>query len=403
MSRGHAEERLILASAGIAARRSALTGTPQSGELAATLDWELLTGKLRARRLLATLGPRIIEMLGADRIDERFSLALEQALTSGRHQGAFLQMIAARAAAELEAAGIPSVPLKGPRLSEALYGDPARRPSSDIDLLVAPENLLRAVDVVRGMGYQEPVDVVDERGLPLLHFALAHERDELPPIELHWRIHWYEERFACERLLPTLAGAPSRCAAGALQSHEDPTLSVGGIDELLALLLFYARDGFVDLRLATDIGAWWDAFGPDVQAEAFERAVLAYPQLARAAVAAAQAAHDVVGLPLERLGGNVRLDWRARIAVRLANPNPSSSQAQVYADMGLIDGLLIPPKGFRSFLRRQVVPARARIREGAHDSTWLERSSVMHCLRVVSRYGLALMRLLLAPKPAESR
>lgn len=31
---------------------------------------------------------------------------------------------------------------------------------------------------------------------------LVHERGELPLVELHWRMHWYEQDFARERLLP---------------------------------------------------------------------------------------------------------------------------------------------------------------------------------------------------------
>jgi hypothetical protein len=383
MTQRQAEEQLILASAGVAARRHAFAAA-DAARLAGTLDWGRLTAQLRGRRLLATLGPRIVELLGG-RAEQRFELALEEALRNGRHQGAFLQMIAARMVGELDDAGIASVPLKGPQLSEALYGDPARRPSSDIDLLVAPEQLRRAVEVVRRIGYRPPTDTVDARGLPLLHFALAHERDELPPIELHWRIHWYEERFACERLL-------------------GPTARRGSIDELLALLLFYARDGFVDLRLATDVGAWWDAFGESLADGDFERSVRAYPQLERVLVASARAAHEVVGLPTGWLGDYAsHFDRRARIAVRLTNPNPRSSQAQVYADMGLVDGLLIPSKGFWAFLRRQMVPSHARIRESAQGSGWQARSSLMHCIRVVGRYGLALARLLVAAKPVEPR
>src|SRR5205814_8803590 len=100
---------------------------------------------------------------------------------------------------------------------------------------VAPEHLKRAVEVVRELGYARPTDYVDSSGLPLLHFALVHERDELPPVELHWRIHWYETRFARERLL-----APD----GAPDWRPAP------VDELAALLLFYARDGFTGLRQA---------------------------------------------------------------------------------------------------------------------------------------------------------
>jgi hypothetical protein len=383
------EEQLILASAAVEARRRELLSQERLDELTAALDWERLTNELRSRRLLATLGPRVVESFG-ERTEPRFVLALEEALQNGRHQGAFLQMIATRAIGELADRQIASVPLKGPQLSEVLYGDPARRPSSDIDLLVSADRLHDAVRVVREMGYEAPVDAVDDRGLPLLHFALAHEHDQLPPIELHWRIHWYEERFARERLLRSVA------------EHDDARARLGGLDCLLALLIFYARDGFVDLRLASDIGAWWDAFGTSVESEEFERTIRSYPRLERALVASAHAAHDVVGLPIEWLVGRARrLDARTRIAVRMANPNPHASQAQLYADMGLVDGLLTPPGGLRTFVARQVMPSRERIRSNPEGSEWRASSRVMHGLRVLGRYGMALARVLVGVKPVE--
>ena len=102
-----------------------------------------------------------------------------------------------------------------------------------------------------------PTDYVQDSGLPLLHFVLVHERGELPPVELHWRVHWYEQRFARERLLPPTAGQEG-------QWRPAPA------DELTSLLLFYARDGFIDLRLATDLGAWWDVHGPDLDPGALD-------------------------------------------------------------------------------------------------------------------------------------
>jgi hypothetical protein len=364
-------------------------GRERAVELASALDWENLAGRLRARRLLHTLGPRIVDLAG-DRAEADFGLELAEALSAGRRQGAFLQMIATRVMEDLSEAGIASVPLKGPQLSEALYGDPGRRPSADIDLLVAPDRLGAAVETVRAMGYRPPSDPVDGRGLPMLHFALTHERGELPPVELHWRVHWYEERFARERLLE---GGHTRGRA------------LGAVEDLLALLLFYARDGFVDLRLATDVGAWWDAFGEHLPPQALEETVRAYPELDRVARAAAAVAQRVVGLPSERILSERPLDRRARIAARLANPHPHSSQAQVYADMGLIDGLLAPRGGLPAFVRRQIVPLRSVI-DGETHTPHQGGSAFLRGARVIGRYGLALARLIVSPKeprPAGSR
>ncbi len=85
-----------------------------------------------------------------------------------------------------EAAGVPVIPLKGPALGEALYPDPALRPSSDLDLLIRPETLLRVDGLLRDVGY---------RRLPDAHswdFDIAYDRATLYEgpsgvrVDLHW-------------------------------------------------------------------------------------------------------------------------------------------------------------------------------------------------------------------------
>lgn len=374
------EEQLALLSAGTSARREA--ARPLASQLGTLVDWGALGELLSARRLLPTLGPRVLELTGGDGAGE-FAAALEQALAAGRRQGALLALVAARVLAKLAEAGIRCTPLKGPHLSEVLYGDPGRRLAADVDLLVAPEELGAAVTVVRELGYAPPSDHVDKHGLPSLHFALTHERGELPPVELHWRVHCYEAKFAQERLL-----AP----AGDLSGEWRPA----PIDDLVALLLLYARDGFMSLRLATDIGAWWDVFGASLEPAALDEPMRVYPALERVLLAAVSVAKKTVGLPAERVTQRgARLDRRGRLAARLATPHPHASEPQIHADMGLIDGLLAPPGGLRAFVRRQVVPPREVLREYAHGSPHGRAASspLGHGMRVLGRYGLAVVRV----------
>jgi hypothetical protein len=382
MTHMKAEEQITLLSAATAPRRAAMGARAQ--ELGATLDWARLLKMLRFRRLLATLGPRILELAPAQ-AGAGFDAAVADALEAGRRQGAFLQLVGTRAIGALADAGIRSAPLKGPALSEAIYGDPGRRLSGDIDLLVAPEQLRDAVDVVRGLGYDAPGDYVEDGGLPLLHFALVHARGELPPVELHWRIHWYEQRFAAERLLPPSVSA-------------EPSWRPAPSAELAALLLFYARDGFIDLRLATDLSAWWDAFGEQLAPGALDELARDYPNLARVLRVSAGAAERIVGLPAARVLSGPGLGRRGRLAVRLANPNPRGSESQLYADMGLVDGLLTPPGGFGAFVRRQVVLPREVLEERARRSSrWWVKSPIPRGIGVVARYGVTMTRLLRPP------
>ncbi|HEX4837611.1 MAG TPA: nucleotidyltransferase family protein [Solirubrobacteraceae bacterium] len=384
MDRVGAQRQLILLAAGTQARRR--TMRERASLLANEIDWTQLAEVLSIRRLLPTLGPRIVELAGEHASDD-FRTAVDRSLEAGRRQGVLLQLVSRRVSAELARAGIRSTPLKGPSLGDAIYGDPGRRPSSDIDLLVARERLRDAVEVVRELGYGAPTDHVDRDGLPQLHFALVHERGELPPVELHWRVHWYEQSFAGERLL------------GGSDVRED--WRPAPADELAALLLFYARDGFLDVRLATDVGAWWDAFGKRLAPGSLRAVLDAYPALVRVLTASARVAEKIVGLPAgELIGWERKLDRRGRIAVRLANPNPhGTSQAQLYADMGLIDGLLAPRGGMGAFARRQLLPPREVLRERAqHAQQGRPSSSMGHGMRVLGRYGLALARLARAPE-----
>jgi hypothetical protein len=378
------EEQLILLSAGTTARRQAASGEIE--ELVTVVDWPLLADLLHERRLLPLLGPRLVELAG-DRAGAEFEKNVTQALDASRRRGVFLGAIAKRVIATLTDAGIRCTVLKGPVLSEALYGDPGRRPSSDIDLLVERKRLHDAVEVVRKLGYRAPNDPTDECGLPMLHFALIHERGQLPPVELHWRIHCYEQSFAGERLL-----APSDELAGAWRPAP--------IDELAALLLFYARDGFIDLRLATDLGACWDVFGARLPLGALDESIRAYPELEHMLLAAAEVAEKTVGLPVDRLTAyRSKLNRRDRIAVRLATPHPHASQSQLYANMDLIEGLLAPSGGFMAFVRRRVIPPREVLNEHAlktQRQRAISRSG--HGVRVLVRYVLAIARLL---RPSE--
>jgi hypothetical protein len=365
-------ERLVLAAAGTAARRRASAAAAR--EAARAADWPKLARLLGERRLLATLGPRLIELAG-DASSRQFATAVASAVAETRRQAALVHLVGEQVRERLAAAGIRSSVLKGPELGERIYGEAGRRPSSDVDLLVDASDLHPAVAVVRQLGYGAPLDREREGGLPLLHFALVHEAGELPPVELHWRIHWYEREFAATRLLP-----PPGCR----DRLPEPA------DELLALLLFYARDGFAGLKQATDIGAWWDSRGSDLAPGALDRAVAPFPALRPAVLAASRAAEAVVGLPAGDLIKD-RLGVRTAAAARLANPLPASTEAQVFADMGLVDGLLAPAGDWRGFVSRQVLPPPTAMPRRPDGRPQTRHG---HAARVLARYCLASPRLL---------
>jgi hypothetical protein len=369
-----------LLTAGTAERRAAVR--PEAEVLAAGVDWSALAGLLQVRRLLVTLGPRILDT--ATPPGPGFADLVGKALEAGRRHGSFLQLLGSRLTAMLQEEGVAVAALKGAKLSEDLYGDPGRRLSNDVDLLVDPGRLADAVEVVRGLGYEPPEDFVDERGLPQLHFALVHPRNELPPVELHWRVHWYEERFARERLLPP-AGSGS-------DWRPEPAA------ELAELLLFYARDGFVNLRLAVDIATWWDVRGGELEPGEMLEILTSYPQLARALTTALKVSERIVGLPAGGiLGAAPRLKLRDRVAARLADPHPTVRPAQQHADMGFVDGLLTPARDLPKFARRQIFLPAGVFRQYAKHDDFSARSPFDYALRVLARFGISGARALRRP------
>jgi hypothetical protein len=78
------------------------------------------------------------------------SLAVRHREASQAHTTTLLEMVAA-----LEGAGIRTVALKGAVLAHDLYPSPALRPRRDIDLLVSEADALRAVDVLRSLGFDD--------------------------------------------------------------------------------------------------------------------------------------------------------------------------------------------------------------------------------------------------------
>ena len=312
-SAGHAEAALARLSAGTTARRAATKSDAE--RLIDRIDWSALAAMLTARRLLPLLGERIVELAG-DRAPASFVEATGEAIRAGAELDGLLELLTIQMIDALEAAGIPSMLLKGPALGRALYGKPGRRPSADIDLLVRAEDLNGAVEVAERLGYRDLEPYRPGKRLPLLHRRLVHQQPGLPVLELHWRVHWYEQLFSREMLLRSSPGGP-------IGNRAIPA------DELTGLLLFYARDGFVDLRLACDLGAWWDALGPQLPPGAVAEQIARYPALGRVLVAAAEVGDRVVGVPrLALLGEEQRLERRVRLATALANPDARGDRTQ---------------------------------------------------------------------------
>jgi hypothetical protein len=337
-------------------------------ELAAHADFGDLRRVLEGQRLLPLAGTRLLDATTGVLPDD-FGRAVDASVASGRRQAVLLEEVGARLLARLEAAGIPALELKGPRLSRRLHDDPAMRSvSADVDVLVSASSFEAAVAAAGREEYRKPAGVSWWDGLPLFEVGLSPRREWLPRADLHWRVHWYERAFS-ERVLDrsTLDSAGSRVA--------EP------VDELAMLLLMFARDGFWGLRLPADVAAWWDRFGAALGEGGLRPIVESHPELRPAIDASAAACERLVGVPADVIlpGGRRPARRRGRLAVRLANWSADGSARQYPANVRLVDLLLLPRGGHLAFARRHVllpphvIATMYRLPEGARGRRWLRR------------------------------
>ena len=269
------EERLILLLCGSAPRRAEIA--PDIAALAERVDYGLLAALMERQLLLPLLGTRLLGAAPAA-VPSTFSRYHQEVQEQARWRGLALEALDRRLRTDLAAAGIEALPLKGATLSRALYGEPGTRLSQDVDLLVHPAQLEEAATVLQRHGYRPPHRSGLQRDL---HLELEHPK--LPPVELHWRVHWYEDAFSPRMLRRSVSGESGLRAQPA--------------DELASLLLFFSRDGLVGLRLAADAAAWWDCHGDAQATPLLDPVVAAAPELLRALSAAALALEDLVGIP----------------------------------------------------------------------------------------------------------
>ncbi len=377
------EEELILLLCGTVERRQRSLGRIES--LAGTVDYEVLAALMSRQLLLPLLGERLRATV-PDPVPRSFLELLEEASRPARLRGTVVAMLEAQLRSDLGQAGIAVLPLKGTTLSRDLYGDPGMRLAKDIDLLVDPADLEDAAAALLPRGYRRLDGTADAGELPRLHLSLEHASGELPPVEVHWRIHWYEEEFSRQMLRHSQSGPEGDRRA------QPP-------DELASLLLFFSRDGLTGLRLATDVAAWWDLHGEGFEEPPLDSVVRRAPELRSALSAAAAALERLVGTPAAAMisASESARSRRSLTAIRLANWTVTGDWDQINANLSLVDLLLLPPGGGRSFVRRSLLPSAREVAEMYRlpsSSFWrLGFWRLVHGPKLAVRYLIALWRV----------
>lgn len=210
------------------------TACPPSPDALAALDeadWQALD--------LLAAEHRMQPLLHAAHRDNPHVPEPMRAIWRTAHREAALDAVSARAdlletVALLRANGIEPLAMKGAWLSWHAYPAPALRPMRDVDLLVAPEHFLAAVDLLLAQGWP----MAEE---PEMSLADIVRHDKSPPpiiarrgtgIELHLRAWFPEGKLDYPSPAPDDAGmfARSRCEA-------DGVRYPGGQDMLAHLVI----------------------------------------------------------------------------------------------------------------------------------------------------------------------
>lgn len=307
--------------------------------LARSADPDRLLEFFRRERILALAGTRLDAQLpGA--MPGGFRRAVVAEIAHNRHRGTLCAHLGQQLCDRLAGDGIEALVLKGAVLAERAHGDIGLRAAqSDIDLLVAPEQLQLSVKALGADGYEIHDNTEWAHGLPHYHACLQRREPFEVKVEVHWRLHWYERRFAQEMLARSVADRSG-----------GPRLQLA--DELASLLLIFARDGYLGLRIPADIGAWWDAQGQGLPPTPLDAVVERHPRLRNPLLAAVDVLEREIGLPGRQLvSPSISRPRRIRTASRLVNWTMQGGTEEIATSIMLNDLLLTPPGAFWVFLR----------------------------------------------------
>lgn len=155
-------------------------------------DWKAFLFWVRRHRVQALTRRRLREQHPSG-IPQQVLAALQAGASRETLRALKLALALQGVCASLSEAKVDHILLKGPALSQRLYGEPGLRQVRDLDLLIRPENRATALAVLSAQGYQ-PRHASDANGPNLDRWALGLHKDvELfhnglqVPLELHWR------------------------------------------------------------------------------------------------------------------------------------------------------------------------------------------------------------------------
>lgn len=121
---------------------------------ASGLRWDVLVERAAFHGLLPLIYQRL-RRLNFPGIPDAVRRQLKDSFGVNALRNELLAQELVRVLERLAGAGVPLMPLKGVALAEAVYGDAALRICADLDVLIRPEHLAKALPILRSLGYSD--------------------------------------------------------------------------------------------------------------------------------------------------------------------------------------------------------------------------------------------------------
>ncbi len=219
------------------------------GLLATPPQWPVIMQRARSHQVYPLLY-RNLSDLGFSGVPEAVQSGLRSLYLANALRNQLLAEELARVLSLLGDAGIPVIPLKGVPLALALFGDPAARVCGDIDILVSPRDVMRALDLILASGYHAEVNHPYFSKIALRHGrhfnAVREGRGISFLLEVHWTLIQHSSKNA-EAVRDLWAEArPQTCFAA-------PAYSPGPEWEFLYLCIHAADHDWQVLKWLVDI------------------------------------------------------------------------------------------------------------------------------------------------------
>jgi len=253
----------------------------------------------------------------------------------------------------LSDARILVMPLKGVYLANSLYGDPAARVSSDLDLLVPPGQLEQSLEVIRTAAYR---DVSDDRFFRKLelrygrHYSFVRNGTPYSSlVEVHWRLvqHSSDDSAAVKDLWAE--AQPARC-------FETTACQLSPAWQFLYLCLHAADHSWQGLKWLADVHQLCVSQPPELRrikqkADQFCLESVVHRTLATCSL--------LFGTPLPEAYASVCLRPQWRRSVLALSPEPRQSAFSHLSLLArpwdrlrcLANVVLVPKPADRNFLR----------------------------------------------------